>query len=104
MTSQQYRGPAAGQLKRWQFHPLYARPMIQLELQAAAMRPKELGDWLNNALEQLPPDSVVRLKVHGKVSADVMNVLRAPSLRLLAPDSMNIDAWFPEYTRNYANR
>ena len=90
------RKSAAGHLKRWQFHPLYARPMIQLELYATLMHPKELGAWLKNSLEQLPPDSVVKLKIHGEVTADVMNVLRAPSLRSLAPGTMNIAAVFPQ--------
>ncbi|MBW2408947.1 MAG: hypothetical protein JRF72_04050, partial [Deltaproteobacteria bacterium] len=92
-------GPAADQLKRWEFHPLYARPMIQLELHAAERHPKELEAWLKNSLERLPPDSVVKLKVHGEVPADVMNVLRAPSLRSLAPSTINIDAVFPEYIK-----
>jgi DNA repair exonuclease SbcCD nuclease subunit len=97
-------GPAADQLKGWEFHQLYARPMIQLELHAAAMRPKELEAWLKNSLEQLPPDSVVKLKIHGEVTADIMNVLRAPSLRSLAPGTMNIDAVFPEFIGKYSKR
>lgn len=97
-------GPSAGQLKRWVFHPLYARPMIQLELHAAAMRAKELGAGLKNSLAQLPPDSVVRLKIHGEVTADVMHVLRAPSLRSMAPNTMNIDAVYPEYIRKFSKR
>ena len=96
--------PAAEQLKRWEFHPLYARPMIQIELHAAERGPKELEVWLENSLGQLPSDSVVKLRVHGKVTADVMNVLRAPALRSLAPGTMNIDAVFPEYISKYYKR
>jgi DNA repair exonuclease SbcCD nuclease subunit len=97
-------GPTSGQLEHWRFHSLYARPMRQLELPAQAMRPKELRSWLKTSLGQLPPDSVVKLKVHGEVTADVMDVLRAPSLRSLAPHSMNIDAVFPDYIRKYAKQ
>ena len=96
--------PVADQLKRWEFNPLYARPMIQLELYAAAMCPKELETWLKNSLEQLSPDSVVKLKIHGEVTADIMNVLRAPSLRSLAPGTMNIDAVFTEFIGKYSKR
>jgi len=71
--------------------------MIQIELHAAERPPEELEAWLKNSLEQLPPDSVVKLRVYGEVTADVMNVLRAPYLRSLAPLSMNIDATFRDY-------
>jgi DNA repair exonuclease SbcCD nuclease subunit len=98
------RSPAAGRLKHWKFHPLYARPMIQIELQAAAMQAEELGFWLKNSLKALPRDSIVRLKVHGKITAAAMDVLRAPSLRSLAPHTMNIDTIFSEYMRKYSKQ
>ena len=98
------RSPAAGRLKHWKFHPLYARPMIQIELQAAAMQAEELGFWLKNSLKALPRDSIVKLKVHGKITAAIMDVLRAPHLRSLAPHTMNIDTIFPEYMRKYSKR
>jgi DNA repair exonuclease SbcCD nuclease subunit len=91
------RGSMAGQLKHWKFHPLYARPMIQIELQAEALQTEELRSWLKNSFAQLPSDSVVKLRVNGNVSVETMEVLRAPSLRSLAPASMNIDATFMDY-------
>jgi DNA repair exonuclease SbcCD nuclease subunit len=98
------QGPRAGRLKHWKFHQLYARPMIQLELHAAAMTAKELGSWIKNSLTELPQDSIVKLKVHGKISADAMDVLRAPRLRSLAPQTMNINTVFPEYIYKYQKR
>jgi DNA repair exonuclease SbcCD nuclease subunit len=97
-------GPKAGQLIHWNFHPLYARPMIQLELHAAELKPEELRSWLKNSLAQLPSNSVVKLKINDKVRAETMEVVRAPSLRSLAPPSMNIDAVFPEFMRKYSKR
>jgi len=91
------RGSAAGRLTHWKFHQLYARPMIQIELHAAAMTAGQLGSWIGKTLEELPPDSVVKLKVHGKITADAMAALRAPCLRSLAPQTMNIDANFTDY-------
>jgi len=98
------RGPSAGRLKHWKFHPLYARPMIQLDLHATAMRAEKLESWIKHTLAELAPDSIVKLKIHGEITADAMQVLRAPFLRLLAPHTMNIDAVFPEYMRKYSKR
>lgn len=98
------RGPSAGQLKQWKFHSLCARPMIILELHAARMGGEDIGSWIKNSLEELPPDSIVKLRVNGKITADATDVLRAPSLRSLAPPSMNIEAVFPEYMRKYSKR
>jgi len=55
--------------------------MIQLELDALAMQPRELHSWLTNSLAQMPADAIVKIRVNGKVSTDNMEVLRAPSLR-----------------------
>ena len=98
------RGASAGRLVHWQFHQLYARPMIQIDLFASEMTAKELGCWIKSSLEELPPDSVVKLKVHGKIFAEAMNVLSAPSLRSLAPSTMNVNTTFPDYIANRYKR
>ena len=87
-----------GRLMQWKFHELYARPMVQLDLHAGMTNRPQFKSWIKNTLKELPPDSVVRLKVHDKISVDAMDVLRAPSLRSLAPRTMNIDATFTEYS------
>ena len=43
---------------------------------------------------------MVKFKVHGKISAEAMAVFRAPALRTLAPETMNIDATLVDYTYN----
>jgi exonuclease SbcD len=87
-----------GRLSQWKFHQLYARPMVQLDLHAGMTNGPQFKSWIKNTLEELPPDSVVKLKIHDKISEDARNVLRAPSLRSLAPRTMNIDATFTEYS------
>jgi hypothetical protein len=94
----------AGRLTQWKFHQLYARPMVQLDLHAGMTNGPGFKSWIKNTLEELPPDSVVKLKVHDKISEDAMNVLRAPSLRSLAPRTMNIDATFTEYRSHSTTR
>ena len=49
------------------------------------------------------PHSIVKFKMHGKISEEAMTVFRAPALRALAPDSMNIEATLVDYMA-YAKR
>jgi DNA repair exonuclease SbcCD nuclease subunit len=90
-------GTSAGTLRNWNFHELPARPMIQLDLHAAAMNSSQIQSWIQSRLYEIPADSVVKLKVHGKISAEAMAVIRAPALRALAPSTMNIDATLVDY-------
>jgi DNA repair exonuclease SbcCD nuclease subunit len=81
---------AGGILKHWQFHELPARPMHQLEVQAADLTAAQLRSWIKHNLEGLPQDSVVKLKIHGKLSPDLLNIVSANSLRSLVPATMNV--------------
>lgn len=85
-------GSHAGKLLHWEFHELYARPMVKLELHADNMNSTELASWIKDRLKKLPADSIVKLNVHGYGAEDILKVFSAPSLRLLAPASMNISA------------
>ena len=60
------------------------------------MNAAELEAWIKNSLAELPRDSVVKLKIHGVVTDETMQVLSAPTLRSLAPHTMNISAAFPK--------
>ena len=71
--------------------------MIQLDLHAAAMNSSQIQSWIKSRLYEIPADSVVKLKVHGKIPAEAMAVIRAPALRALAPSTMNIDATLVDY-------
>jgi exonuclease SbcD len=97
------RGTAAGTLRNWTFHELPTRPMVQLDLHAAGMHGPQIRSWIQSRLYEIPADSVVKLKVHGKISEEAMAVFRAPCLRTLAPETMNIDATLVDYTY-YRNR
>ena len=94
---------SSGKLKNWTFHELPARPMVQLELHAAGMKSSQIQSWIQSHLFEIPPDSIVKLKVHGKVSKDAIAFFSAPALRALAPETMNISATLVEHTyyRNY---
>jgi exonuclease SbcD len=89
-------------LKRWQFHELPARPMIQLDLHASGMTNFDLRSWIGIRLAAIPEDSIVKLKIHGTVPHQAMEVLCAPALRALAPETMNIDAVFIEARKLHA--
>jgi DNA repair exonuclease SbcCD nuclease subunit len=81
---------AGGILKHWQFNQLPARPMHQLDVQAANMTAAQLGAWLKSNLECLSQDSVVKIKIHGNISPDLLKIVSAASLRSLAPSTMNV--------------
>jgi DNA repair exonuclease SbcCD nuclease subunit len=81
-------------LGKWEFADLPARPMIQLELNPSGKTGPEVACWVQTRIDSMPADSIVKLKVFGEASPDAMEVLRAASLRALAPPTMNIDARF----------
>jgi len=86
------QGPAAAKLQNWQFHELPARPMIQMQMQVTGMNGRQIQAWIQSRLFEIPRDSVLQIKVHGNISQPALRVLSAPSLRALAPSTMNIDA------------
>jgi DNA repair exonuclease SbcCD nuclease subunit len=79
-----------GELKRWRFHELPTRPMLQVELEAHRMRRGELERSLKRTLTKLPADGVVRLRITGRIQKEALSVLSAASLRSLAPPTMNL--------------
>lgn len=90
--------PGAG-IENWQFHKLPARPMTQLELHAYEIKADVLKAWLKKALEPLPPDSVVKISIHGRLTNDSLKVLSAESLRELTPPTMNLTVTLPDYRK-----
>ena len=90
-------GLKSGRLSRWRFHELPTRPMIQLNLHSGDMDAAQLRSYLKSTIGELPQDGIVKLKIHGRIPQAAMAVLRAASLRALAPPTMNIDTAFQEY-------
>ena len=62
------------------------------------MKGAEIQAWIQSRLFEIPQDSIVKLKVHGKISEPAMAVFKAPSLRALAPETININATLVDYT------
>jgi exonuclease SbcD len=91
------QGPSAAILQRWTFHELPARPMIRIQMHAAGMSGRQIQAWIQSRLFEIPQDSVAQIKVHGNLSEEALRVLSAPSLRALAPATMNINATLVDY-------
>jgi DNA repair exonuclease SbcCD nuclease subunit len=85
-------------LHGWKFHELPARPMVQVVLDAHRMGPN-FESSLKKALERLPPDGVVSLKIRGRLTKTELDVLSAPSLRSIAPPTMNVSVVFKDQTQ-----
>jgi len=79
-----------GSLKDWRFHELPTRPMYQLELKAQGMRAEAASAWITAALEELPGDAVVKIRIHGGLRPTETEALGAANLRSLTPPTMNV--------------
>jgi DNA repair exonuclease SbcCD nuclease subunit len=93
-----------GVLERWDFHPLPARPMVSVPLDVGGQSASRLKRRIAQLLAGLDADSIVRLKLMGQATEDVLPVLRAASLRALAPSSMNIELAWPAAARRQDGR
>ena len=91
--------PDTTRLANWTFNELPARPMRQLDVHAAKMNADQLKNWIRQTLQTLPDNAVVKLRVYGRLSAPAMDVLRAASLRSLAPATMNLTAVPVDYRK-----
>jgi DNA repair exonuclease SbcCD nuclease subunit len=83
-------GEGRGRVRSWQFHGLPTRPMVQLDLSAARLDGQGLAPAVSSLLGCQHPEAVVRLRIHGRPPAGSEAVLRAASLRGLAPPTMNV--------------
>jgi DNA repair protein SbcD/Mre11 len=85
-------GRLGGRLKQWCFHELRARPVVQVELNAADLSANGLESCIKENLASLKPDSIVQIRICGQPESGVLPVIRAESLRAMAPGTMNISA------------
>jgi len=76
----------------WQFRPLPSRPMIVEDLHTGGLDRAGLESALRRAIDRAPSDAVLRLRLHGELSDNLRPVVAAPSLRALAPPTMNVEA------------
>jgi DNA repair exonuclease SbcCD nuclease subunit len=89
--------PARGTLQHWQFHQLPALPMTQLELHGEGMDAHALEEWIKNSLSRLPKESVVKIRIRGRLPNESLEVLSAESLRSLTPPTMNLTVTLVDY-------
>lgn len=87
-------GPGGGTLRSTRFVRLPARPMFVRPLDVADVDAHVLEDRIRRVLHGLPDDAIVRLEPRGTPRREAGGVLRAPSLRCLAPPTMNLDLPF----------
>ena len=83
----------------WQFHELPASPMVSLEIDVTNMAGSMFTSWLGGKIKSIPPDSIVRIKIHGKLSDEMLQIIKVESLRAFVPDTMNIDIVLVDYRR-----
>jgi len=82
-------------LFRWKFHELPARPMVQLEFDAYTTGNMRFETWLREKIRSIPEDSIVKLRILGEPSPEVLTVIRAGSIRSIAPQTMNVSVAMP---------
>ncbi len=89
----------AGQVSlHWQFIELPARPMIRVNIPVIGLGRDSLRDFIHKTLQELDPESIVKIHMEGQVKEEALSVLRAESLRALSPRQMNVSLRFQEKT------
>jgi exonuclease SbcD len=83
----------------WQFQELPTRPMIPFEIDVTGTRGSTFTSWLDEKIKTIPEDSIVRIKICGKLNDEILPIIRAESLRSLAPETMNVDVTLVDYRR-----
>jgi len=88
-----------GELRRWTFHPLPARPMVIEEMRGDGADAAAVRGFLVEAIQRAPPDAVLQIRVRGVPAAGGFTALRAASVRALAPPTMNVEVALPDVER-----
>lgn len=81
-------GTQKAKLQTWTFHELPTRPMVSLEYDCARESP--FPSWLQQQLNSLPKDSIVKIRIHGVLDRHVQKAIGAASLRTMTPETMNV--------------
>ncbi len=88
-------GPAGGEVADWSFRDLPARPMLVRTLELRGMSVAAVVASLKRALNDAPPDAVLRLEADAPPSLEAQRVLSTEIIRRLAPSTMNVDVLVP---------
>lgn len=89
-----------GRFTAAQFVPLPARPMVLLTLNPNGQTPEQLATFIQSRLAGLDPSAVVCLALPELPAIELLPVLSAPSLRSLAPSTMDVTLRWPRDVRH----
>jgi len=81
-----------GVLSHWEFVGLPARPMHIHDLASDNGTDGSLESDMRRVIYQTPTDAILRFRIHGRLSDRQLAVVRAASLRGMAPATMNVEA------------
>ncbi len=73
--------------------------MVQLDLNTQGRSKTEIEKWLDAVFTKFDKDSVIKIKVHGKLDEETLKLFRAESVRTLAPPTMNVSIVLMEYRK-----
>jgi DNA repair exonuclease SbcCD nuclease subunit len=93
LTSDERRGLA---IQYEKFIQLPARPMVKVPIHPEGMDERKFRAYINKSLHSVSPQSVVKLDIQGYIPQVCLPVLRASSLRALAPKEMNVSVRFEQ--------
>jgi DNA repair protein SbcD/Mre11 len=97
-------GVRGGTLRRWEFHPLPARPMMIDDIQADGADRAVVHQCLMEAIRRAPDDAVLRIRVHGVPAPGGFTALRAAAVRALVPETMNVEITLVDVERPRRSR
>jgi len=83
-----------GRLVESRFVSLHPRPMIDLELSVSGLSAETLNHRLVDLLEELHPETVLRVRPVGVPTASARALLSSSVLRSLAPSTMSVELPF----------
>lgn len=81
---------------QWRFQELPSRPMIPVHISAKHLSPNELRNRIAKTLKNCDPNGIVKIHIQGRVKEEAFSVLKASSLRALAPPEMNVSLRFED--------
>jgi DNA repair exonuclease SbcCD nuclease subunit len=84
--------PPSAQITSLRFVELPARPMVTKSIDGTGVAAASLEELLVSAIRRAPEDAVLRLRISGTLDGEARRIVSAPHLRLLAPETMNVEA------------
>lgn len=88
-------------VRKGEFVALPARPMVKVPISPQGMDEQKFTAYIHKSLQSLSPQSVVKLDIQGAIPESCLPVLRASSLRALAPKEMNISVRLEQFNGRY---